>query len=108
MNFFLLLVLLLLFACSTTSLRDMEDELVVCLEGGYLCADLQEEIEKKELRQIEKERWAALTTCPEGYVFYCRDSWCSQHRLGRKMPSQIEMFGSGCVRVDHLGGELWW
>ena len=98
-----LLVLLLLFACSTTSMKELEQQLVLCIEGGYLCAELQEEIERREKLQLNREQWEALTKCPHGYVFICRADWCTRaFRHGRKLPKAIHKFGSGCIHRDNI------
>jgi hypothetical protein len=100
------IALLLLFACSTTSIQDLEEELVLCIKGGYLCAELQEEIERKEKRQLEQEAWDAQFKCPKGYVFLCNGSWCSG-RLNR-WPTKAERFGSGCISRANLRQMLGW
>ena len=97
------LVLLLLFACSTTSIKELEEELVLCIQGGYLCAELQEEIERREKIQLESEQWDALTKCPLNYIYLCRSNWCTQsHRPGRKFPRAVEKIGSGCIHRDNI------
>ena len=95
-----LLVLLLLTACSTTSIQELEQELASCMKGGYLCAELQEEIERKENREIEKERWNAQFKCPRGYVFLCRGNWCSNKH--RRWPTKAERLGSGCISRSQM------
>ena len=96
-----LLILLLLVACSTTSMKELEQQLVSCIEGGYLCAELQEEIERREKIQLERERWKAQFNCPKGYIFYCNGSWCSGRHV-RRWPSKVERFGSGCIHRDNI------
>ena len=95
-------VLLLLAACASTSIEDLQEELSVCLGGGYLCPELQEEIERRETREIERARWNALTDCPRGYIFQCVSDWCRKNRLGRKFPSKVDWVGSGCVRTADM------
>ncbi len=85
----------------------MEDGLVVCLEGGYLCSELQSEIEVLENKKLARERRKALTQCPDGYVFWCSGSWCRRRHTTR-MPSRIEMMGSYCVREDEVRRAMRW
>lgn len=73
---FLLLLAVFGAACNVTSLQDLEDELIVCLSGGYLCAELQEEIDRRERRKAERE--SSKARCPDGMVAVCD----SRHHRG--------------------------
>lgn len=88
-------VLLLLAACASTSIEDLQEELSVCLSGGYLCPELQEEIDRRERRQQERKTNKVL--CPRGMIAVC-DS--RHHRGCGSKHAQVKEYT--CVRRDDI------
>jgi hypothetical protein len=63
------LVCLLLVGCATST-NELYRELETCLNDGYVCAELQDEIQRREIAQDRRE-YDLRPRCPFGQVEYC-------------------------------------
>lgn len=70
MRLLLYLLLVLVVGCAI-SMDVLYDELERCLKGGYLCAELQEEIDVREHAKDRREVRRAGPQCPSGKIAVC-------------------------------------
>lgn len=64
-----ILVCLLLAGCATP-MNELYRQLNECLHSGHVCADVQDEIQRREIAQDQRE-YDSRSRCQSGYIEYC-------------------------------------